>query len=93
MNRLEGITLTGQTSVQIGSDGFARFTNLGISGTSSGIDLSLEFYLEGAEVCVSIILLFPTETNSIEIKYYSQGYLKRLLLIDKYCRFLIVSRE
>ena len=50
---VEGIRLTGTTSQSINNDGFARFTDLGISGTTTGVPLALEFYLEGAEVCVS----------------------------------------
>ena len=51
---VEGMMLTGTTSVQIGEDGFAKFTDLGVTGTSTGTDLSLDFYLAGGEVCVSI---------------------------------------
>ena len=50
---IEGIMLTGTLTVQVGSDGFAKFTDLGVTGTSTGVPISLEFYLEGAEVCVS----------------------------------------
>ena len=53
---VEGIKLTGTTSVKISSDGFAKFNNLGITGSSTGTDLSLEFYLDGAEICVSFHL-------------------------------------
>jgi len=47
--------LTGTTTVQIGSDGFAKFTDLGLEGVSMGRQLALEFYLDGddLEICVS----------------------------------------
>lgn len=53
---VDGVNLVGTTTVQIGEDGFAKFFDLGIEGSSSGKQLALEFYLdgEGLEICVSI---------------------------------------
>ena len=51
---VDGMKLTGQTTVPIGPDGFAKFEDLGVRGVSMGRKLALEFFLDGIglEICV-----------------------------------------
>jgi hypothetical protein len=65
---VEGIKLMGTTSVKISSDGFAKFNNLGITGSSTGVNLSLEFYLDGAEICGGGSSLMSRRSDAMKIE-------------------------
>ena len=65
---LEGIRLTGQLSKRVNKDGFAQFTDLGVTGTSTGVQLALEFYLEGAEVCGGGTLSMEKRSKGMKIE-------------------------
>lgn len=65
---LEGIRLTGQLSQRINQDGFAQFTDLGVQGTTTGVQLALEFYLEGAEVCGGGTLNMEKRSKGMKIE-------------------------
>ena len=65
---LEGIRLTGQLSQRINQDGFAQFSDLGVQGTTTGVQLALEFYLEGAEVCGGGSLSMEKRSKGMKIE-------------------------
>ena len=92
---VEGIMLTGTLTVQVGSDGFAKFTDLGVTGTSSGVPISLEFYLEGAEVCVSINIVSNVSISAIyravEVFKWNLEHLRYKLKIIKMKMLFIVK--
>ena len=73
---MDGVSLVGTTTVQIGEDGFAKFFDLGIEGSSSGKQLALEFYLdgEGLEICVSLQKKTLKTLTSIGVLIYSHSY-------------------
>ena len=65
---VEGIRLTGQLSQRINQDGFAQFTDLGVTGATTGVALALEFYLEGAEVCGGGTLSMEKRSKGMKIE-------------------------
>jgi len=70
-NSVQGVVLTGRTTINVDQDGLAKFTDLGISGAFSGSgSVALEFFLDGSgmQICGMGTSSMIKRSSAIDIK-------------------------